>query len=184
MSFKPAGAAVIVASVLLAVSDCSQIVTAIADYEPTIQTLDVPTGISLNTLSFSRGTYEIITVAPWLKPENKYYKLSDSELISILKKVGFTGSGLRMAWAIAFHESTNRPYALNQSSNCYGLFQINMTGAMGPDRRAKYELSADTDLFDPLVNAMIAFDMSNGGTNWGPWEAYPLAKKTVANFPG
>lgn len=184
MSFKPAIAAGITACILLAASDCSQIVTAVADSESTIQILSVPNGIQLNTLDFSRGTYEIITVAPWLKPENKNYKLSDSELISILKKAGFTGNGLRMAWAIAFHESTNRPFALNKASNCYGLFQINMNGAMGPDRRAKYELDADTDLFDPYVNAAIAFDMSNGGTRWTAWEAYSLAKKTVFSFPG
>jgi hypothetical protein len=43
---------------------------------------------------------------------------------------------------------------------------------MGPERRRQYGLSSNDDLFDPLTNAKIAFKMSHGGTNWGPWSTY------------
>lgn len=178
MSLKPAAAVIVTASILLAASDCSQIVTAVADFEPTVQTLDVPVN-PLLTPSFSRGTYEIITVSPWLNPDNKNIKLSNSELTSILKLAGFQGDGLRMALAIAFYESTNRPFALNKSSNCYGLFQINMTGAMGTDRRSKYNLQKNEDLFDALTNATVAYLMSDGGKDWSAWSTEEMALASI-----
>ena len=187
MQVKPIATAVITASILLGIGECMQIKNAVADYSPTTQSLSVPSGLLVaaqTSANFSRGSYEIIEVAPWLKPENQKLILSDQEVISILKQAGFSGYGLKMAWAIAVKESTLRPYALNKSSNCYGLFQINMTGAMGPDRRDRYKLSKDEDLYDPLTNAMVAYDMSKSGTSWGAWEAYPLAKNIINDFPG
>lgn len=186
MQIKTIATAVVTASILLGIGECAQIGNAVADYSPTTQTLAVSSNILLSaqtTASFSRGSYEIIEVAPWLKPENQKLILSDQEVIAILKQAGFSGYGLKMAWAVAVKESTLRPYALNKSSNCYGLFQINMSGAMGTNRRATYELSKNEDLYDPLINARVAYDMSKAGTSWGPWEAYPLAKKIVNSFP-
>jgi hypothetical protein len=52
-----------------------------------------------------------------------------------------------------------------------------MTGSMGPDRRAKYGLSKNEDLFNPVINASIAFKMSNGGKNWSAWSTEKAAKK-------
>jgi hypothetical protein len=106
-------------------------------------------------------------------------QLSEKELDSILRQAGFSGYGLKMAKAIVFYESTNRPMALNKSSNCYGLFQINMTGSMGPDRRKKYGLKSNEDLYNPLISAQIAYQMSNGGKNWSAWSTESVAKKTV-----
>ena len=186
MQIKPIAATVITASILLGIGECTQIKDAVADYSQTTQRLEIsenPLQFAQTTATFTRGSYEIIEVAPWLKPENKQLILSDEEVIYILKQAGFSGYGLKMAWAVAVKESTLRPYALNKSSNCYGLFQINMSGAMGTDRRANYELSKNEDLYDPLTNARIAYDISKGGTSWGPWEAYPLAKKIVNSFP-
>ena len=187
MQIKTIATTVITASILLGIGECAQIGNAFADSSPTTQSLrvsDNPLLLAQTRASFSRGSYEIIEVAPWLKPENQKLILSDEKVIDILQQAGFSGYGLKMAWAVAVKESTLRPYALNKSSNCYGLFQINMSGAMGTDRRANYELSKDEDLYDPLINARIAYDMSKGGTSWGPWEAYPLAKKIVNQFPG
>lgn len=140
------------------------------DHFSATQTLTVPN----YTLSFVRGSYELIEAN-----YDRKTQLSDKELDLILRQAGFSGNGLKMAKAIAFYESTNRPMALNKSSNCYGLFQINMTGSMGPDRREKYGLKSNEDLYNPLINAQIAYQMSNGGKNWSAWSTENAAKKSI-----
>jgi hypothetical protein len=140
-----------------------------------LQTISVPE----YSLSFERGSYSII--------ESNYdrgYQLSDSELISILRDAGFEGDALKYAWAIVVKESTKRPMALNKPTNCYGLFQINMTGSMGPARREKYDLKSNEDLYNPLINAQIAYHMSNGGKNWSAWSTENSAKSIISDFPG
>ncbi len=127
-------------------------------------------------VSFERGSYEIIEA-----PYSSKTKLSDDELFAILREAGFSGNGLKMAKAIVFYESTNRPMALNKSSNCYGLFQINMSGSLGESRREKYNLSSNEDLFNPLTNAKIAYQMSNGGKNWSAWTTASAAKRLANN---
>lgn len=152
---------------------------AIAEEKPIMYTQTLKAGswdFMRRMSAFDRMNVEIISVKPWLNPENKKFMFSDSEITTILKKAGFSGTGLKMAKRIVFLESTNRPYAFNKSSNCYGLFQINMTGSMGPDRRAKYGLERNEDLFDPLINARIAYQMSNGGKNWSAWTTASMAK--------
>jgi hypothetical protein len=155
---------------------------AIADVEPIVYTQTVKTknwDIMTKMSAFKRLDAKIVTTRPWLNPENKRFILSDSEITSILKKAGFSGRGLKIAQRIVFLESTNRPYALNKSSNCYGLFQINMTGIMGQDRKEKYGLSKNEDLFDPLINAKIAHHMSNGGQDWSAWTTEKAAKSST-----
>ena len=125
-------------------------------------------------INFVRGSYELVEAN-----YDRKTQLSDEELESILRQAGFSGKGLRMAKAIVFYESTNRPMALNESSNCYGLFQINMTGSMGPSRREKYDLKSNDDLYNPLVNAQIAYHMSNGGKNWSAWSTETMALNSI-----
>jgi cell wall-associated NlpC family hydrolase len=36
----------------------------------------------------------------------------------------------------------------------------------------QYHLKSYNDLFDPRINARVAYQMSNGGTNWQPWTTY------------
>lgn len=134
------------------------------------QTLFVPN----YEISFERGSYELIEAN-----YDRKAQLSDKELDSILKQAGFSGNGLKMAKAIAFYESTKRPMALNKSSSCYGLFQINMSGSMGESRREKYGLDSNEDLFNPLINAQIAYHMSNGGKNWSAWSTENSAKRSL-----
>ena len=99
-----------------------------------------------------------------------------ASLMSILQQAGFKGEGLKMAYAIAMAESGGNAKAHNGNAstgdNSYGLFQINMLGSMGPARRAQYGLSSNDSLFDALTNAKVAYKMSNGGKNWGPWSTY------------
>lgn len=97
-------------------------------------------------------------------------------LMHTLYKVGFRDRGLAIAYAVAMAESGGRPRAHNGNAgtgdNSYGLFQINMLGAMGPERRERYGLDSNRDLFDPVTNARIAYKMSNGGKDWGAWTTY------------
>jgi hypothetical protein len=134
------------------------------------QTLSVPN----YAISFDRGSYELVKAN-----YDRKTQLSDKELDSILRQAGFKGNGLKMAKAIAFYESTNRPMSLNRSSECYGLFQINMSGSLGPNRREKYGLKSNEDLYNPLISAQIAYQMSNGGSNWSAWSTENAAKRSL-----
>lgn len=79
-----------------------------------------------------------------------------------------------IATAIAMAESGGNIMAHNNkgSDDSYGLWQINMLGGLGPDRRRQYNLKTNEDLFDPIINAKVAFGESNLGTNWRPWSVY------------
>ncbi|NBP57566.1 hypothetical protein EBU71_13720, partial [bacterium] len=114
--------------------------------------------------------------------------LSDKDLKNLLKLVGFEGQNLKEAWAIAKKESNGRPFAFNGNhetgDSSYGIFQINMLGMLGPDRRNKYDLDHNADLFNPVLNAKIAFKMSNGGENWNAWKGItPRTKEWIEKFP-
>ncbi len=104
--------------------------------------------------------------------ENKS-SLTDIELVWLLEAVGFEGQDLKEAWAIAKKESNGRPLAFNGNrltgDNSYGIFQINMIDTLGDDRREKFNLDHNADLFNPVVNAQIAFHMSSGGEVWRAW---------------
>ena len=115
-------------------------------------------------------------------------RLKPQELKSLLEDVGFRGQALKLAWATAMKESTGRPMAHNKNSNTgdnsYGLFQINMIGSLGPARLEQYGLKSNEDLFDPLTNAKIAFQMSNGGKNWSAWNGIgERTKEWMKEFP-
>ena len=172
----------VVGLIAIGISDTSFSNKATADFQPVSQTIIITNNKILNPyVSFNRGDYELVETKPWLKAENQKIRLSEEELRSVLNKVGFTGKNLEMALAIAYYESRFRPYALNKSSNCYGLFQINMTGSMGKVRIKKYGLSKTEDLFNPVINASVAYKMSNGGKNWSAWTTKNLAKRKVNN---
>jgi hypothetical protein len=114
--------------------------------------------------------------------------LSDQELVILLEAVGFKGKALKEAWAIAKRESNGRPIAHNGNTktgdNSYGVFQINMIGDLGEDRREKFNLVSNADLFDPLVNAKIAYLMSGGGKDWSAWKGLtPRAQAWLSKFP-
>lgn len=107
----------------------------------------------------------------------------------VLRQAGFTGPQLQMARAIMLAESGGRATAYNPNAgtgdNSYGLFQINMLGAMGPARRRQFGLPSNEALFDPLTNAKVAYQMSKGGTDWSPWSTYKSGayRKYMGNVP-
>jgi hypothetical protein len=116
-------------------------------------------------------------------PLDKYKgakELSDTELVDLLSAVGFEGKALKVAYAVAKKESNGRPLAhngnANTGDNSYGIFQINMLGSLGEDRRDKFELTTNKDLFDPVTNAQIAYHMSGGGKDWSAWKVDPGQK--------
>jgi hypothetical protein len=84
---------------------------------------------------------------------------------------------------ISYRESRWNPGVLANDSDdlSYGLFQINMKGALGPDRRKRYNLSRNEDLYDPNINARVAHTMQSE-QGWMPWKinGNPLAKVDMA----
>jgi hypothetical protein len=114
--------------------------------------------------------------------------LSDQELVAVLKHAGFKGEALKVAWAIVKKESNGRPVAFNGNvrtgDNSYGIFQINMIGDLGEERRKKFELSSNAELFDPVTNAQIAYRMSGKGTDWSAWKGMtPKVLAWLKKFP-
>jgi len=90
-----------------------------------------------------------------------------SRLDDILAQAGFgspTSATEQTARAVALGESGGSATAYNPSG-ATGLFQIMPATARGygfdPSR-----------LFEPLYNAVAAFKISSGGTNWSQWSAY------------
>lgn len=127
------------------------------------------------------------------KFSNTVYKtsemLSDTELKNLLKATGFEGVALKKAWAIAKTESNGRPMAYNGNRNTgdssYGIFQINMLGNLGIDRKEKFELKSNILLFDPVINAEITYYMTQGGNDWSSWPSYNSGKmkEWLGKFP-
>lgn len=83
------------------------------------------------------------------------------ELTQLAKEAGFNDQEARIMAAIAASESGGNPTAHNPDAstgdNSYGLWQINMLGKMGPERRDKFGIQNDEELFDPKVNAKAAY---------------------------
>jgi Lysozyme like domain len=115
--------------------------------------------------------------------------LTDSQLVELLKAVGFKGKALKTAWAVAKAESNGRPFAFNGNTrtgdSSYGIFQINMLGNLGPDRTDKYNLDLYAELFSPVKNAQIVYRMTKGGTDWSSWSSYNKGAiyKWLKKFP-
>ena len=115
-------------------------------------------------------------------------KLTDRQLKQLLSAVGFKGKYLVQAWAVAKKETNGRPLAFNGNAktgdSSFGLFQINMLRDLGPDRRTKFGLNYNADLLNPVLNAQVAYYMSNGGKNWSSWHG--ITEKTkiwMKRFP-
>lgn len=183
----------VVGLVVLGISECHMITApaAIAE-EVEIQKLSIEPHFGfmdqmMDDISFERSKPIIVEdMYPWLDPENASKQIEVDALKRILKNAGFEGYALRMAQAIIFLESNRRIYAHNPNAdtgdNSYGLFQINMFRGLEEQRLEQYGLQNNEALFNPLVNARVAWDISDGGTNWSAWTTYDAAKKIVGNY--
>ena len=158
-----------------------------------ISTLAVAFGVATTTDAIAPTRAEAQLVQETMKEATleKYenaHKLTDIELVKLLSAVGFKGENLIEAWAVAKTESNGRPLAHNGNAdtgdNSWGMFQINMIGELGEERRKKFGLETNAELLDPVVNASIAHYMSRGGEDWSSWHGLtPKTKQLMEKFP-
>ena len=134
---------------------------------------------ALANASAEESNQAVVKQVP-VDPLKKYKgatELSDTDLVELLSAVGFEGKALKVAYAVAKKESNGRPLAHNGNQytgdNSYGIFQINMIADLGDDRRDKFNLKSNTQLFDPVINAKIVFFMTRGGEDWSSWKIVP-----------
>lgn len=117
--------------------------------------------------------------------------LSASEIRRYAAGAGFAGDDLNKAVAIALAESGGNPNAHNDKGkdDSYGLWQINMLGSLGPDRRKRYKIAANTDLFKPEENARVAYAIYKDNGGFKPWTTFTSGRfqafmNAVQNDPG
>jgi len=101
-------------------------------------------------------------------------KLTQAQVEMYARAAGLSADRARIAGAVAMAESSGNTRAHNPvpPDNSYGLWQINMIGSLGPDRRSKLGISSNSALFDPAVNARAMAMISSNGANWQPWSTY------------
>jgi hypothetical protein len=153
--------------------------------------LDTKNNLSLEQAQTSETTSKevfLVSKAKKLESFENKVSLTDLELKELLSLVGFKGKDLVVAWAVAKKESNGRPLAFNGNhktgDSSYGMFQINMIDNLGPDRRTKFDLESNAELFNPVKNAEIAYYMTNGGEDWSSWKGItPRTKSWMAKFP-
>lgn len=83
-------------------------------------------------------------------------------------------NNLAIAIAVAMAESQGNTHAHNGvgRDDSYGLWQINMLGGMGPERRKRWGLTSNQQLFDPAVNARAMASISANGKHWRDWTTF------------
>lgn len=141
--------------------------------------------VKAEAVVISKSTVRMNTLAKYSNADS----LTDRDLVKLLDAVGFEGKALRQAWAIAKKESTGRPLAHNGNrdtgDNSYGLFQINMLGSLGEERRDKFSLGSNAELLNPVVNAKVAYHMSDAGQDWSAWKGTNTkrVKYWLSKFP-
>jgi hypothetical protein len=140
----------------------------------------IPPAVADSVQASSDGT--TVTVQPVKVGIEKYKNatsLTEEELVDLLSLVGFKGYSLKVAWAVVMRESHGHPLSHNKNAatgdNSYGLFQINMLGDLGADRREKFGIQQNADLLDPVTNAKAAYYMTNHGKDFGSWGLGPNA---------
>lgn len=100
-------------------------------------------------------------------------QITIEQLIGLAKGAGFSDSDAVIMAAIAMAESGGNSNAHNNKppDNSYGLWQINMIGALGPARLKEIGISNNEQLFDPVVNAHAA-KLIKRSQGWGAWTVY------------
>jgi Lysozyme like domain len=114
------------------------------------------------------------TAAPAAVPPAAGVVLSPAQIARHAHEAGFRGDGLVTAVAVALAESRGDIRAHNPVApdDSFGLWQINMRGQLGLDRRHRFGLASNSALFDPAVSARVAHALSDGGRDWAPWSTY------------
>ena len=167
------------------------LVTVLSNSANAISDLDTKNNLSIEQAQTSETTSKevfLVSKAKKLESFENKVSLTDLELKELLSLVGFKGKDLVVAWAVAKKESNGRPLAFNGNhktgDSSYGMFQINMIDTLGPDRRTKFDLDSNAELFNPVKNAEIAYYMSNGGEDWSSWKGItPKTRYWMSKFP-
>lgn len=102
-------------------------------------------------------------VVSFVKAEKLKRKICKNWLVRELRAVGFRGKNLREAWAIVMRESGGRANAISSTGD-YGMFQFNRSAWSGQDWWNTKKL------LTKKYNAQIAYDISDGGRTWYPWD--------------
>jgi len=167
------------------------LVTVMSNSANAISDLDTKNNLSLEqaqTLETASKEVFLVSKAKKLESFENKVSLTDLELKELLSLVGFKGKDLVVAWAVAKKESNGRPLAFNGNhetgDSSYGMFQINMVDSLGPDRREKFDLDSNAELFNPVKNAEIAYYMTKGGDDWSSWKGItPKTQMWMNKFP-
>lgn len=101
-------------------------------------------------------------------------RLSPERIARYAHDAGFRGDALATAVAVAMAESGGavRAHNTDPPDNSYGLWQINMYGSLGPDRRRTHDLDTNRELFDPATNAEVAHDLYRARGSFLDWSAF------------
>ena len=101
-------------------------------------------------------------------------RLSPEQIAHHAYEAGFRGDALTTAVAVAMAESRGdtRAHNTDPPDNSYGLWQINMYGSNGPDRRRAYDLENNRELFNPATNAEVANELYEARGSFMDWSTY------------
>lgn len=124
-------------------------------------------------------------------------KYTEEQITSLLRQAGFPESAIPTMVRIAQLESNNDSNAFNDNPNTgdlsYGLFQINMLGKMGPERRKWFGIKSNEELLDPLTNAKAAYKLwsskekskgeNQGFTHWTTYNKQIAGREEGTNIP-
>ena len=111
--------------------------------------------------------------------------LTASQIYALARQAGFPPVVAVTMTAIALRESSGNTAVANDNAHTgdrsYGLWQINMFGALKDKRLAQFGIANEMDLLDPAVNAAAAYRLWGGlnqnlGRAWyinrpGPYKA-------------
>lgn len=102
-------------------------------------------------------------------------QLNVGQLKALALAAGFNDRDASIMAAIAMAESGGRSAAHNNNprtgDNSYGLWQVNMLGGMGPERRRAFGIGSNEALFDPAVNASAARKVFES-QGFGAWSVF------------
>ena len=104
---------------------------------------------------------------------------NQEEIARAAKMAGFPEDKIATMTAIAMAESSGDSAAINNNPNTgdlsYGLWQINMLGDMGPERRKLFGIESNEELLDPLKNAKAAYKIYEL-QGYAAWSVYKSGK--------
>ena len=104
---------------------------------------------------------------------------SQEEIARAARAAGFPEDKIATMTAIAMAESSGDSQAINDNVNTgdlsFGLWQINMLGDLGPERRKLFGIKSNEELLDPLTNAKAAYKIYEL-QGYAAWSVYKSGK--------